>query len=67
MTARYSIQEIDEMRMLVWKKLARELGVDLLGIAESSVEDRLRTYMLGGVRPEELMIKNQNINHGTRR
>jgi hypothetical protein len=45
---KYSVAEIDEMRMyLEWMS---HMG----DFAERTVEDRLRTYMLNGTRPAEL-------------
>lgn len=55
---KYSLSEIDEMRQLVRQILEpppmtpyfeRELA--------ASAEDRLRTYMLAGVEPQELRAK----------
>lgn len=49
MTRKYSLDEIDQMRLAV---------LDLAGGWRASlavVEDRLRTYMLNGTDPEELV------------
>lgn len=48
MTRKYSLDEIDRMRMAV-HDISGGNGVSL-----SLVEERLRTYMLNGTSPEEL-------------
>lgn len=61
---RYTVLEIDRMRAAVWwldnpRGRDREVFIDTrsheqLAADEASVEGKLRTYMLAGVRPEEL-------------
>jgi hypothetical protein len=49
---KYSLDEIDAMRMSVIILAGGDVYV-----SETTIEDRLRTYMLGGVSPEELQAK----------
>lgn len=67
---KYTVAEIDRMRAIIYGKPKLEIQWFASCLAEqqqmdrdlaerqaryaASVEDRLRTYMLGGVRPEEL-------------
>ncbi len=47
---KYSVEEIDEMRESVASMLQRKR------IPYSNIEERLRTYMLNGTTPDELLV-----------
>ena len=49
----YSLKEIDEMRIAVWKRLAAEEKHELDEVSMTDVENRLKTYILAGVRLHE--------------
>lgn len=59
MTRAYTVAEIDMMRALLHRKLDRPRRIyggweEYMLKISHMVEDRLRTYMTGGVEPEDL-------------